>query len=316
MRKTLFLALALLFAGVRLAAQPQDEGRFPDKTTASQKSDSESDRLIETAFESAQKLATQLSATDRIELLLRMADAAGKWRPQKAKQWSREALRLAGQMRPGGQRSMYEAEAVMHLSAADSEQALALLLSLEAPASAGGFDPQTAAAPSVFERFLDQHPDGWETLAAKAQSMGDAGRYPFKAIHSVINRIEPSNEDAAGELMQHAVRYYHRSARPSSADPMADLLAAHSKFVRGSALKAILAEVVSDLLKAQTGPGADWPSHSGSRGLNEFTLAQLMPIIQSVDPAFEAKLRRDHPISDLILRLEAHDEPSTATPVA
>jgi len=266
-----------------------------------QKRGSENDLLVENVFRNSHAISVNLSPTDRVELLVRLASTAGKKHPEKARQWALEALRLANEMHPTVQRAQFEVHAIGSLAVVDSEKALALLPSLEAPASPTDDDTRAKAASSVFQEFLSQHPDDWQKLSSVAQRIGDTGNYPFQAIQIVISSIGSKDPESAATLIQQAIRYYNLSAHsPSSNHQFATLLAEDSRFVSGSTLKTTLETVLSSLLNADRAPSQDI-TKAGAAGyedasaLNRATFALLVPLINSVDPELEQKLRQERP---------------------
>jgi acyl-CoA reductase-like NAD-dependent aldehyde dehydrogenase len=79
--------------------------------------------LVESAFQNSNSLAPQLSPTDRIELLLRIADAARAMHPEAAKQWAIEALQGVKEMRSGKRKVQYETQVISELGSVGSDPA-------------------------------------------------------------------------------------------------------------------------------------------------------------------------------------------------
>src|SRR5258708_1319077 len=257
MRTTCMVGLVFFIVAYTADAQVAEERVTAGKaaTEQEQKGGSENDLLVESAFRTSHTIAAQLSTTDRVEVLVRLANAAGKKGPEKARQWALEALRLTSEMRATAQRSQYEIDAIRALAEVNSEEALALLPGLEVPASAKDDDPRVKAATAVFQEFLNQHPGDWEKLPAVAQRIGDTGNYAFQAIQIVISRIGSKDPEAAAALMRQAIHYYNLSPHsPSTNNQLAILLAEESKFVPGSTLKATLETMLSSLLNTDHAP--------------------------------------------------------------
>ena len=269
-----------------------------DDTKRDAKNDAEkdaaNDQLVRGLLRNAHALSRQLSPSDRIELLLRLARIARKKQPETAKQWVREAFRLSSEMHPSLRKAQYQAKAVSEIASLDSREALAMLPNLEIPAAAKKFDPRATAATAVFRECLKQHPDDWEQLSAAAQTMGEAGHYPFQAVSSVITWLQKKDEEAARSLMLQAVSAWHRSEHsPVNNLRMASLLAEHSSLLPPSTLKAVLGPLVANLQQANQ----DLPDSGAelqSSAANEAALALLMPLIGSMDPELQQKLKQTH----------------------
>ena len=293
----------ILFASCTAISQVAESPRANSKSTTGNGQPAENDNLTRSVLRTAHAIANQLSPTDRTELLLRLARNAKRVQPSASRQWAMEALRFAGEMRSTLQRAKYEVQAINALASVDSEQALALLPTLEIPASTKDFDPRTRAAPAVFTAFMEQHPNDWERLSAFAQAIGETGNYPFRAIEIVVNQVEKKNLDAASALMQQAIYYYHRAAHnASSRGQFAALLAAHYNLVPGSPLKSTFASLFGELLNkdnaASGAMGGSAANEAGSNQLDDFMLALLMPAVSSVDPEMAQTLRQARPSVD------------------
>lgn len=325
--RTVFIAgFVMVFAAYAVAAQVAEDRITISKTATGQhqKEDSENNLLVESVLLSSHKIAVQLSPTERVEVLVRLANAAGKKHPERARQWALEALQLADKMHPTAQRAQYEIEAISDLASVNSGEALALLPGLEVPASWTDCDGRGKAARQVFQEFLNQHPGEWEKLSAVAQRIGDTGNYPYQAVQIVVGRIGSKNQEAAATLMQQAIRYYDVSAPgPCSNNQLATLLVENSSFVPGSTLKAILEVMLSNLLKAEDASSesiakAGAPAGEDARlgALNSDTLATLMPLIESMDPEMERKLRQEYPSIHLPMNVAGgqEGEPNTVGP--
>jgi len=310
MRKAWVVGWLCFFVVCTAVAQSADR-HAPANTAAEQrqKRSSENDGMVESACRYAHTIAErQLSSTDRVEVLLRLANAAGKKHPEKAKQWAVEALRLADEMGSAERRTQYETEAISALAAVDSEEALTLLPGLDVPASSNDDDARTEAAKTVFSKFINQHPGDWEKLSVAAQRMGDTGHYPFGAVQTVVSRIGKKNPEAAATLMLQAIHYYNLNAHsPVANNQMATLLVEDARFVPGSTLKATVETMLSNLRNSASPENLSAgtprnPSEDASLvDLNRATLAILLPLLSSVDPEMERKLRQEIPSQDPML---------------
>lgn len=302
------LAIIVLFAACCAISQTPEAApatskaavqKDQDKTKAQDvEKDAGNDSLIRSVLRNAHALAPQLSPTDRVELLLRLAETAWKSQPETAKQWAREALRLSNEMRPSLRRARYQVKAVSEIAEIDSKEALALLPTLEIPASAKHFDPRTTAATAVFRAFLNQHPDDWEQLSPVATAMGESGHYPFQAINTVITFLQRTDEDAAAALMLHAVSFYNRSEHTPVANlRLAALLSEHYGLLPGSALKATLDALLANLQHPDQAreDAATNSEETQSNAIRDAALALLMPLIGSVDPDLHQKLIQANP---------------------
>jgi hypothetical protein len=298
------VGLALLLVACATLAQVRQDHLSDGKAAGKQAQQrGQGDRLIQNAFQSAHTISLQLSPTDRVELLIGLARAARKKDPEKARLWAIEALQLTKEMRSSPQRSQYETDAIRDLASVSSEEALALLPGLDVLPLGNDCDARARAAASVFQEFLNQHPEGWERLSAVAQRMGDTGNFPFQAVQIVIGRIRGKDQETATVLMQQAIHYYSvSSCTPCTNHQLAILLTEDSSLVPASTLKAILGSMLSSLSNAAHSspedaakPGTAGDGNAELSALNQEALVLLMTLIHSVDPEMERKFRDEHP---------------------
>jgi hypothetical protein len=316
MRTGCIVGLVLLLAagaafGQVAVGRPASAEAAPDQ----EQKGSADDLQVESVLQQAHVLASQLAPTDRMEFLVRLAEAAGKKHPGKAEQWVMEALQLIREMSSSARRSQYQARAISELALLNSEEALDLLPGLEFSSSWKDCDARAGAPLFVFQAFLKQHPGGTEKLSAVAQRIGDTGNYPFRAVHILITRIGNKDPEAATALIEQAIQYYNLSAHdPCSNNQMATLLSDDTQFVPGSMLKAIVETMVSRLVNTDsvfsgslTTTGTEGNEDPGLRVLNHASLAMLMRI-SSLDPDIKRKLQQALPSLDLATHVVAQLE--------
>jgi hypothetical protein len=295
-----YLVAALFLLTIGWAPAQVTEVREPGREAAPQQrqsNSSENDSLIQSVLDSSHAIAAQLSPKDGVELLVRLADMAGKKNPEVARQWDLEAFHIASDMPSGLQRAHYEVASITGLASVDSREALALLLTLEFPPAWNDCEARATATGAVFRQFLRQHPNDWKRLTTVAQRLGERGNYPFHAVQILIRQIKNKAPETATALVQHAIQYYSLGAHDScSNNKLAALLAEDSKLVSGSALKAAVETILSSLWNGERGPsrsGSD--SGSSEHQVNQSTLSILLPLINAFDPQMAQKLRQEQP---------------------
>jgi len=277
------------------------------------------DGLAAYAFQSAYGLINQLAVKDRIEVLLHLSRAAQGKFPAKSGRWAEEALATSRQLRVSKEQARYEWQAISNLAVVNSEKALELLATLDAPAVAPEYDPRTKAAETVFSRFLEKYPQKLEQIYVAAQEIGDHGFYPFAAVQSVITGIAAKDAAMASAFAQQAIRYYNLGAHtPVAMNQFAALLLQHFAIVPPQMLKATVTGLVATILDQESSRNGSEDSHSVWAGLNATTLALLMPLVESVDEDLAQKLKNKVSAPDarsMAVTMASEEEPTVTSQI-
>ncbi|MGH7181669.1 MAG: hypothetical protein ACREJN_06815, partial [Nitrospiraceae bacterium] len=298
MRRSCIIVVALLLSVYCAFSQVITVGGARKIEPPPKNENTEIGSLVQSMLGLSHAMATQLSPKDGVELLVHLADVAGKKNSEEARQWNLEALRLARDMTAGRERAHYEGEIIRGLASVDSTAALVLLPTLEFPLSWED-DCNDGTIAAVFQGFLQQHPDDWERLATVAEGLGESGKYPFDAVQILVRQIEGKHPEMATSLVQQAIQFYNVSAHdPCSNNRMAALLARNSELIPGSSMKAAVESLLSNLSNGDHGSlenrsGSD-PSLDQKRlsSLEQSTVNMLMALINSLDPQMAQKLKQ------------------------
>jgi hypothetical protein len=275
----------------------------------------------------AHAMLPTLSPMDRMEVLSQLANSSSKKHREDAAAWLDEAWTMASHS-DRTTRLKYQTVLLMAFSNLDSAAALDRLAMIEPPPHPGPDDWRLeAAAEWTFGPFYHDHPDELERIVTAARHLGDIGNYPFGGASNVVSELvvhnfnaqnPPSRErrEAAQILIQDAIRYFGESA-PSDHEneEFTNFLRTDGRHVPPELLKPTLRKLVARLDQPPRPPVDKLitmiPMRDGSpaivdRNRNEVLLAELMPLIRTVDPAWEQELRMNPMVNRIAEALENH----------
>jgi hypothetical protein len=278
----------------------------------------------ESLLQRAHAMLPGLTLSDRLSVLSRLADNGRKHR-EDAAVWVDEGFGLAARLPDRNRRVYSQTQLLYPLSGLDVKAALEKLMAMEAPLHPTEDDPRDAAATWVFGTFYREHPGEVDTIGAVARHIGDTGLYPFGGVSNVVSELAvhnfnattnppgPERLEAARALVQDAVRYFHESAPSNYGNEQFTYFIREYAFLLPSdSLKAVLQRLVGRLLEPPPPPGdrlitlvpdRDAGSSLIIRNRNVVLLSQLMPLIRSMDPAWERTLRQSPELDRLADKL-------------
>ena len=272
----------------------------------------------------AHSMLPSLSPTDRLQVLSQLLSATVRKHPQDARTWLDEAFITASQVSDQRSRIYFQVQLLYSLNTMDSGAALEKLAAIDPPQRPGDDDPREGAATGIFSDFYRGHPAELQRLIAVARHLGETGTYPFGGVSNVVSdlvvrnaNIQPpgkEKQEAASVFMHDAVQFFMDSPSTSHAnEQFTYFLQSYAQFIPPELLKPALQELVGRLQQApqSTGPrlitmvpGKGESPLLIARNRNDFLLARLMPIIHSVDPVWEQKLRQAPDVNRIAEKLE------------
>lgn len=312
-------SLWLLIAGIPALAQlsTPSPGSAPESITS------------EALLQRAHAMLPSLSPSDRRSLLSDLADNTGQGKQHlgDAAGWVDEELVAASQAPDRRTRINYQLHALYGLSQIDSRAALDKLQAIEPPLHRGDDDPREGAATWAFSRFYQDHPDETEKIIAVTRHLSDTGTFPFGGVGNVLTQmsvadrsLRPASKEhreAASILVQEGVRYFQASNSPGFVNQeFTYFIRGYSQFVPPEMLKAALQELVARLLQPPQHKVVAMivDRHDGppiiSHNLNNVLLAQLMPLVRSIDPAWAQELRQSPEVNLVTEELEKGSPPN------
>jgi hypothetical protein len=307
-----------LILAVPSFAQPSD----PSPEAASNPINSES------LLQRAHAMLPGLSPGDRMEVLSRLATSSSQKHREDAAVWVDEAWALASQSTDPRTRLKYQTALLLAYSDLDSRAALDKLATIEPPPHPGPDDwRMEAAAEWTFGPFYRDHPDELERIVAAARHLGEISNYPFGGVSNVVSELvvhnfsaehRPSRQRraAAQVLILDAFRYFNENASSDHEnEEFTNFLRNYGRFVRRELLKPTLRKLIARLDQPTRAPVDRMitliPMRDGSapiidRNRNDVLLAELMPLIRSVNPAWERELRKTPMVNRIAEALENH----------
>jgi hypothetical protein len=277
-----------------------------------------SDSLLQRAH----AMLPALSPSERLAVLMKLVNTSKK-HPEVSSVWMDEAFAAASHVSDRHKRIDSLISLLYFLTSFDTEAALEKLAIFEPPLHQGDYDPREGAATWTFDRFYRDHPAEVERIITVARHIGNTGSYPFGGVSNVISEMAVRNanrqpisgekQEAVAVLVQDAVRYFRESPPSNYLDEkFADFLRSYSQFVPPELLKPVLQELVVRLVQPpQVGgnklitmvPDKGEAPPIITRNRNDVLLAELMPLVRSVDPAWEQKLRQVPDVNRLAERI-------------
>jgi hypothetical protein len=309
MRKLSALVIAIFFGLVLsvLAREPENQTvkTAPNAATA------------ESLLQRVYAMLPSFSPEDRALTLAQMVNSTGRNHPEKAQLWTDEIFRINPQIKNKRARIISQGLIIDFIATVNSDEALKKLVAIESSALGADYDTRAGAAIGVFSSFLKNHPTEWQRVAAVANEIGKTGRYPATAMSVAIGQLSagPSpksqqNVEAVAALVQEALQ--HLKAEPPSISANQDFvwfLRSRAENIPPQLLRPTLEELVARL--STTSPSApyklvtlaasapeDPPIIVNNR--NDALLAEILPLIHSLDPAWETDLRQKYPVASAI----------------
>jgi hypothetical protein len=272
----------------------------------------------------AHDMLPALSTTDRVFVLAELANASVRTHSKNATVWMDEAWATASRIPDRRTRTGNQSLLLQYLPELDSRAALDRLAIMEPPLHPGDDDPRELPARFTFYQFYRDHPSEADKIIAVARHIGDTGSYPLNGVFSVVGEmlvrnagpptISPENQGAANVLIRDAIRYFREGIPSGQAnEEFAILLRTDSQLIPPELLKPALQELVGRLLLTPRPPvdrmitmipdksGAP-PVFYGNR--NHIVLAGLMPLVRSIDPAWERTLRQTPEFNQVLEKVE------------
>ena len=240
---------------------------------------------------------------ERATLLIHLVNARPESQSVEAGEWTREVFHLTHDLR-SIERMDVEASALIAYSRLDSASALELLRRMEISSSPGnGYDFREKAASQVFTRFLDGHPDEFASVRDAMRKMGDTGIFPFRAAAVIAHRVARHDHQHATEIVRDAAHYYEHAPRTHFLDmEFASFLVGSAKYAPAAISKEDLRLLITNAMNMPGEDHAAWGSAfadpekpSTGKSAAEAFLSGLLPVVHSVDPELEARLKEQHP---------------------
>ena len=263
-----------------------------------------------------------LSPSDRLALLLQLVNTSKK-HPDVSSVWMDEAFTAASHVSDKRARIDSQISLLNFLSEFDSQAALDKLAIFEPPLHRADDDPRELAAMGIFRQFYVAHPSEIERIIAVARQIGDTGSYPFGGVSNVISQMAMGNanlqaisrekQETVSVLVQDMIRYF-REGPPSNHgnEQFANFLRRYSQFVPPELLKPVLQELVARLVQPPQAANSRMITMVPDKGeappiithnRNDVLLAEVIPLVHSVDPAWEQKLRQVPDVNRVAERL-------------
>jgi hypothetical protein len=240
---------------------------------------------------------------ERATLLIHLVNTRPDSGSVEAGEWTQEIFRLTHELR-SIERMNVEANALIAYSRLDSTGALELLKRMEISSSPGnGYDFREKAASEVFQRFLDDHPGETAGIEEAMRKMGDDGVFPFRAAAGIVRRLARHEQQPATRMVRDAVYYYNHGPRTHFFDlEFAAFLVEGAQNIPAAVSKGDLQPLLANAIDLHGEPHAVWGNQFAEPGIPatgriaaEAFLTNLLPLIHTVDPELEARLKEEHP---------------------
>jgi hypothetical protein len=272
----------------------------------------------------AHDMLPALSPADRVAVLAELASASVRTHSKNATVWMDEAWATASRIPDRRARTNAQTLLLQYLPDLDSSAALDRLATMEPPLHPSDDDPRELPARFVLYRFYRDHPSETDKIIAVARHIGDTGSYPLNGVFSVVGEmlvrnaspltISPEKLGAADILIRDAIRYFREGIPTGQANKeFAIFLNNYSQVIPPELLKPVLQELVARLLLPPRPPVDRLitmiPDKSGAppgviHNFNDVLLAGLMPLVRSIDPAWERTLRQSPEFNRVVKKAE------------
>jgi hypothetical protein len=272
----------------------------------------------------AHEMLPALSPADRVAVLAELACASVRTHSKNALVWMDEAWATASHIPDRRTRTNAQTLLLQYLPELDSSAALDRLATMDPPPHPGDDDPRDLPAVFTLNRFYHDHPSEIDKIIAVARHIGDTGSYPLRGVFNVVNEmlvsnaspptISPEKRGAADVLIRDAIRYFREGSPSGQANKeFAIFLSNYSQVIPSELLKPVLQELVARLLLPPRPPVdrliAMIPDKSGAppgviHNYNDILLAGLMPLVRSIDPAWEQTLRQSPEFNRVLEKVE------------
>ena len=300
MRKTAALVISTVFVFTASLFSLQAKPATNKDTTIS----------VDSLLEQVSIMLPSLSPADRAYVLAHMVNSLGRKRPKQARVWTDEAFRISPQIPNKRERITNQILTLNTLANIDSQDALEKLASIEPPAPGTEYDPRAGAAQIIFPAYLKDHPGDLPRIAAMARKIGDTGKYPSGAISNLLSdvrlqKIAVQNKEDLSALTQDVLQYLEKAPSDSASNgDFAGFLKNNFENIAPDLRRPALEELVARLSSPEPATkqqlitliyGTPDMGPALIRNHNELVLAEVMPLIHSVDPEWEKKLMKEHP---------------------
>jgi hypothetical protein len=146
-----------------------------------------------------------LVPSERAILLSFLGRTASQHHLSYTTEWAQEALRIASQLPPDWNRLAIQKNALVVLSYADPDHAMALLRSLDLPVEDGNGvfpeDVRSDAARTIFKNYWIQRKlSGLDEVRSTAAYLGQTGQYPYMAVGFILNDVISHQKTANSEI--------------------------------------------------------------------------------------------------------------------
>jgi hypothetical protein len=272
----------------------------------------------------AHDMLPALSPTDRVFVLAELANASVRTHSKNATVWMDEAWATASHIPDRRTRTSNQALLLQYLPELDSRAAFDRLAIMEPPLHPGDDDFRELPARFVLYRFYRDHPSEIDRIIAVARHIGDTGSYPLRGVFNMVGEmlgrdsgspaVSPEKQEAANVLIRDAIHYFLEGIPSGQAnEEFAILLRTDSQLIPPELLKPALQELVARLLLPPQAPVdhmiTSIPDKGGAppvlfRNRNHVVLAQLMPLVRSIDPAWERTLRQTPEFNQVLEKVE------------
>ncbi len=260
------------------------------------------------------RLGKDLAPSERAILLTFLCRSASQHNLSYTTEWAQEGLRIASQLPPDWNRLAIQKNALVALSYANPDHAMASLRSMDLPVelSNGVFpeDLRSDAAISIFKNYwFQKKPLGLDEVRSTAAYLGQTGQYPYAAVGFILNDVISHQKTAhselpgiASSLLLDAYASYQRGSKFRNEDEeFVDFLQSLQTLLPPALLKSGVEIAVERLTlqkeptehqyisRIQTQKGAT-TFHSRADAL----LFELLPLVREVDAALADKLVESH----------------------
>jgi hypothetical protein len=271
----------------------------------------------------AHDMLPALPPADRVAVLTELANASVRTHSKNATVWMDETWATVSHFADRRTRVNAQSYMLQYLPELDSRAALDRLALMEPPLHPGDDDSRSLSASSTFYQFYRDHPSEIDRIITVARHIGDTGSYPLRSVFSVVGEmfvsagrptIRPEKQEAANVLIRDAIRYFREGIPSGQAnEEFAIFLRTDSQLIPPELLKPALQELVARLLLPPRPPIDRMmtmiPDKSGSPPVfygnrNHIVLAGLMPLVRSIDPAWEQTLRQTPEFNQVLEKVE------------
>lgn len=255
-------------------------------------------------------IGKQFRGEERISFLVALTMTSANIDPDSTMRWCEELFIEASRSPLNWDHVSNQKQAAAALAAVDPDGALMMLGAVSRPQALSGQFPEDVraqAASEIFPLFWRVH--GMNKLAQlqmEAQSIGDSGEYPYRAMAGIIDQLmDLKSNDArvqAEAILIDSLRYYERGSKFSNEDSeFLDVLGSARRIGAADSYR----EALQHFLARVSGPSSGEETFAAlvktSHGIvsvddpHRLLLWRVMPLVKDFDPSWFEKLVAEKP---------------------